>query len=541
MSIRNIFTYVILLSCFVLLDIHAATATRYNTYNNNYYHQQQMMRQQQMQQQQMRQQQEQMRRQQEQMRRQQEQMRQQQLRQQQQMRQRQQEMQRQMQARQQQAQLQRKQMQQRQQKMQQQRQKKIKQGNEQAKRQNLAKQQQAAQQRQALKQQKQLRERQQRLKKLRQDRLSKQNADKKKRDAQALTMASLMTSQRTKLMSSTSLSSGVVRQGQNLALNSKERSQLSSQIKERLDAARNNAKRLSLNKKPAKVKDQKPKKTRLAAQRNFGCKNGVCGAKNCSFHGETLVKTKQGFKKISEIEQGNDLVWAKNEFTGESGWKAVVNHYSNKYSEIIEISVTNHEAQNKAVIQSNAIHPFYVPEENLDGLAKDAEQSLPPGNWVEAANLQKGQLLLNADGSTSIIADVKRHDEKLLAYNITVQDFHTYFVKGIGAHNTAVWVHNECASDFEKRLSRIGNERERVAEVRKKWLEVANNQNWTKDKKLSKQTNRDVYFNGKNRYYAIDTQHGRAEIWDKRRKNHLGEMNIDLKRLEGSKRKDRTF
>lgn len=255
MAVKNIVIYVLLLSCIALVNADTATATRYNSYNNNYYQQQQMMRQQQMQQQQMRQQQEQMRRQQEQMRRQQEQMRQQQLRQQQQMRQRQQEMQRQMQARQQQAQLQRKQMQQRQQKMQQQRQKKNKQGNQQAKKQNLAKQQQAAQQRQALKQQKQLRERQQRLKKLQKDRLSKQNADKKKRDAQALTMASLMTTQRTKLMSSTSLSSGVVRQGQNLALNSKERSQLSSQIKERLDAARNNAKKLSNNK--IKAKDEK--------------------------------------------------------------------------------------------------------------------------------------------------------------------------------------------------------------------------------------------------------------------------------------------
>lgn len=80
---------------------------------------------------------------------------------------------------------------------------------------------------------------------------------------------------------------------------------------------------------------------------------------------------------------------------------------------------------------------------------------------------------------------------------------------------------------FEKKISTM-NVNERVALIRTTAMETAQQNNWKKDSRLSKQNGRDVYVDPKTgNYYALDTQHGRFEVVNKKGK-HQGEVDFNL-------------
>ena len=53
-------------------------------------------------------------------------------------------------------------------------------------------------------------------------------------------------------------------------------------------------------------------------------------------------------------------------------------------------------------------------------------------------------MLLDENGAAQTVQSVETKAEALTAYNLTVADFHTYFVKGAESGADAVWVHNDC-------------------------------------------------------------------------------------------------
>ena len=63
------------------------------------------------------------------------------------------------------------------------------------------------------------------------------------------------------------------------------------------------------------------------------------------------------------------------------------------------------------------------------------------GHWLYAATLQAGDRLLNADGTWAEVLAAETVNEPLLAYNLTVEGFHTYFVAA-NEDAAPVWVHN---------------------------------------------------------------------------------------------------
>src|SRR5690606_200248 len=107
---------------------------------------------------------------------------------------------------------------------------------------------------------------------------------------------------------------------------------------------------------------QKKAKAALAAKKaseNFQ----VCdlsGKCTCSFHGDTQVLTREGFRAIKSLVAGQDYVWSRSEFTGDMGWKPITAHYTNTYDEVVEVTIRNPENGDTQVIVSNRIHPFYV-------------------------------------------------------------------------------------------------------------------------------------------------------------------------------------
>ncbi|MEC1260003.1 pre-toxin TG domain-containing protein [Bacillus swezeyi] len=82
-------------------------------------------------------------------------------------------------------------------------------------------------------------------------------------------------------------------------------------------------------------------------------------------------------------------------------------------------------------------------------------------------------------------------------------------------------------ASFEKKIAKM-NLNEKIPLVRTTAADFAKQRNWKKDSKLTKINKRDVYLDSKTgKYYAVDTQHGRFEVVNKRGK-HQGEVDFNL-------------
>ncbi|MCW5284257.1 hypothetical protein D5043_08225 [Verminephrobacter eiseniae] len=74
---------------------------------------------------------------------------------------------------------------------------------------------------------------------------------------------------------------------------------------------------------------------------------------------------------------------------------------------------------------------------------------------------------------------------------------------------------------------------ERIARIRSKLAEVAKNNGWKKNSRLSRMNKRDVYDAPDGIKYSVDTYHGTFEKID-RHGNHMGEYNIDMELIPHS-------
>nr|WP_326847609.1 T7SS effector LXG polymorphic toxin [Bacillus vallismortis] len=82
-------------------------------------------------------------------------------------------------------------------------------------------------------------------------------------------------------------------------------------------------------------------------------------------------------------------------------------------------------------------------------------------------------------------------------------------------------------TSFEKEMYSM-NVNEKIAFIRETAAPIAKQNGWKKDSKLSTINKRDVYYDSKSKtYYALDTQHGRFEVLNKRGK-HQGEVDFNL-------------
>jgi RHS repeat-associated protein len=177
----------------------------------------------------------------------------------------------------------------------------------------------------------------------------------------------------------------------------------------------------------------------------------------CSFDGDTLVKTDNGFSPIRDLRIG-DSVWARDEYTGDMDFKAVLAQYSNAYKETVSVTIRDQETAVEQTIVSNRIHPYFVQLPSATGSVKSSEGHvyqgvITNGAWVDAADLQSGYRLLNDDGSWAEVVSVKVEAKVLQAFNLTVADYHTYFVSA-NEEAEPVWVHNLCINSDAAQLLR---------------------------------------------------------------------------------------
>ncbi|HFC6479832.1 TPA: polymorphic toxin-type HINT domain-containing protein [Neisseria meningitidis] len=131
---------------------------------------------------------------------------------------------------------------------------------------------------------------------------------------------------------------------------------------------------------------------------------------------------------MAHIQTG-EHVFAKDETSEKTGYKPVTARYGNPYQETVYIEVSDGIGNSQTLI-SNLIHPFYSD-----------------GKWVKAEDLKAGSRLYSESGKTQTVRNIIVKPTPLKAYNLTVADWHTYFVKGNQAETEGVWVHNDCPYD----------------------------------------------------------------------------------------------
>jgi len=139
----------------------------------------------------------------------------------------------------------------------------------------------------------------------------------------------------------------------------------------------------------------------------------------------TLVQTKEGAKPIEDVKVG-ELVAARNEATGETGWKPVVALIRNGEKAFIRLVYVDDQGNEETLVMTPE-HPLMVV-----------------GNrWTQARDLRQGDRIVRLEGEPVTIQSVTLLSGTSATYNFEVADFHTYFVGAKG-----LWAHNAC--DLEK-------------------------------------------------------------------------------------------
>ena len=166
-------------------------------------------------------------------------------------------------------------------------------------------------------------------------------------------------------------------------------------------------------------------------------------ARTCSFAGETVVLTERGLVPIRELKAG-DVVWAQaDDGSGRQEWQRVLTAYSTLHDDAMQVLMVDPATGRTETLLSTAEHPFQVEGKG----------------WVRVDRLQAGDLMPTAKHGLMRIASVQPTPHELVAFNLTVQNYPTYFVGQSG-----VWVHNTCALPPKGSASKqAGKEAEQTA------------------------------------------------------------------------------
>lgn len=156
---------------------------------------------------------------------------------------------------------------------------------------------------------------------------------------------------------------------------------------------------------------------RLAPRSATGVADDLCRVN--SFVPATLVLMADGTTKpIADVRVG-DMVMATDPETGEHGPRQVTDTIiGDGIKELVDIEIDGD------VITATDRHPFWVDDD---------------GRWVDAEGLERGDVLLLANGDTVTVDAVRARTEVRQVHNLTVDGIHTYYVL---AGDDPVLVHN---------------------------------------------------------------------------------------------------
>ncbi|MFJ4808987.1 polymorphic toxin-type HINT domain-containing protein [Streptomyces longwoodensis] len=150
---------------------------------------------------------------------------------------------------------------------------------------------------------------------------------------------------------------------------------------------------------------------------------GTCN----SFVPKTKVLMADGsIKSIEDVKIGDHVI-ATDPETGTTKVETVtaeIKGHGTKHLVKVTIDTDGAKGNETASVTATEGHPFWVPELH---------------EWVDATDLQQGQLLRTAAGTFVQITAIQRWTQQSRVHNLTVSDLHTYYVL---AGQTPVLVHN---------------------------------------------------------------------------------------------------
>lgn len=131
---------------------------------------------------------------------------------------------------------------------------------------------------------------------------------------------------------------------------------------------------------------------------------------------------------IEQVREGQ-LVWSRDEKTGELGIKKVIDTFVTNPSELFHLNIdVNGNSESDETLTGTGEHPFYL-------------SSRPEEGFFPMRELLAGDYLVLASGKSAQVLSLKTErgppKRPFTTYNFEVEDFHTYFVGEAG-----VWVHN---------------------------------------------------------------------------------------------------
>ncbi|HFV9280778.1 TPA: toxin C-terminal domain-containing protein, partial [Acinetobacter baumannii] len=137
------------------------------------------------------------------------------------------------------------------------------------------------------------------------------------------------------------------------------------------------------------------------------------------FDDDTPVLTKDGYKRIVEIKEG-DLVLARHEETGEIAYKPVKRVFVVPNRRIYLLKTIDSLGKEN-IIEVSDDHPFWVVDKK----------------WVDSIDLKEGDQLLDANNQVHTVVSITKTERVETTYNLEVEGYHTYF-----AGDANIWVHN---------------------------------------------------------------------------------------------------
>ena len=145
------------------------------------------------------------------------------------------------------------------------------------------------------------------------------------------------------------------------------------------------------------------------------------------FVADTLVKIRNGEKRIEQIEVGDEVL-TKNLETNQVEFKKVNKIFVRTTKEIVTIGVSS-----KETLMTTPNHPFYVLRA---GEFNDGDE-VQYGGWVDAKNIIVGDYLLGSTGEWLQVVSISFIQSNETVYNFEVEDNHNYFVgkQGVLVHN----------------------------------------------------------------------------------------------------------
>lgn len=168
-----------------------------------------------------------------------------------------------------------------------------------------------------------------------------------------------------------------------------------------------------------------------------------------SFEGSTLVITEDGPARIDSMLLGKRAL-AKDAVTGKVDYRKITKQHVAEYVDRYEVTVRDIESGTEQTLTASWTHPFFARMPENTPIAVGAEGLVYQGAiewaaWVDAKDLKPGYELLNPDDTWAEVVSVSKVDTPLTAYNLTVDEFSTFFV---AANDDAepVWVHNTSCS-----------------------------------------------------------------------------------------------